>query len=129
MHGPGHRGRHPSARPFLVTEYADGPSLAEYIEARGALAARMVYGLATGLAEALTAIHAAGIVHRDLEPFNVPLTGSGPKVIDFGIAQALDADLADQARNYHRLDRVPSARADHGRAERQASGLLRRGVT
>ena len=80
-----------SARPFLVTEYADGPSLAEYIEARGALAARMVYGLATGLAEALTAIHAAGIVHRDLKPSNVLLTGSGPKVIDFGIAQALDA--------------------------------------
>jgi len=80
-----------SARPFLVTEYADGPSLAEYIEARGALAAPMLYGLATGLAEALTAIHGAGIVHRDLKPSNVLLTGTGPKVIDFGIAQALDA--------------------------------------
>ena len=80
-----------SARPFLVTEYAEGPSLAEYIEARGALAAPMLYGLATGLAEALTAIHGAGIVHRDLKPSNVLLTGTGPKVIDFGIAQALDA--------------------------------------
>ncbi len=80
-----------SARPFLVTEYADGPSLAEYIEARGALAAPMLYGLATGLAEALTAIHGAGIVHRDLKPSNVLLTGTGPKVIDFGIAQALGA--------------------------------------
>ena len=80
-----------SARPFLVTEYAEGPSLAEYIGARGALAAPMLYGLAIGLAEALTAIHGAGIVHRDLKPSNVLLTGTGPKVIDFGIAQAADA--------------------------------------
>ena len=77
-------------KPFLVTEYADGPSLSEYIDARGPLDAEMLYGLATGLAEALTAIHAAGIVHRDLKPSNVLLTPGGPKVIDFGIAQALD---------------------------------------
>ena len=77
-------------KPFLVTEYADGPSLSEYIDTRGPLDAGMLYGLATGLAEALTAIHAAGIVHRDLKPSNVLLTSGGPKVIDFGIAQALD---------------------------------------
>jgi len=79
-----------SARPFMVTEYADGPSLAEYIDSNGPLSADMLYGLATGLAEALTAIHAAGIVHRDLKPSNVILTAGGPKVIDFGIAQTLD---------------------------------------
>ncbi len=77
-------------KPFLVTEYADGPSLSEYVDARGPLDPQMLYGLATGLAEALTAIHAAGIVHRDLKPSNVLLTAAGPKVIDFGIAQALD---------------------------------------
>ena len=77
-------------KPFLVTEYADGPSLSEYVGAHGPLDAGMLYGLATGLAEALTAIHAAGIVHRDLKPSNVLLTAGGPKVIDFGIAQALD---------------------------------------
>jgi eukaryotic-like serine/threonine-protein kinase len=80
-----------SARPFLVTEYVDGPSLAEYVSAHGPLDAQMLYGLATGLAEALTAIHATAIVHRDLKPSNVLLTQAGPKVIDFGIAQALDA--------------------------------------
>ena len=80
-----------SAQPFMVTEYAPGPSLSEYIDSIGPLGADMLYGLATGLAEALAAIHAAGVVHRDLKPSNVILGESGPKVIDFGIAQAMDA--------------------------------------
>jgi len=80
-----------SPQPFMVTEYAEGPSLAEYIDSYGRLGPDMLYGLATGLAEALTVIHAAGIVHRDLKPSNVILTDAGPKVIDFGIAQVLDA--------------------------------------
>jgi serine/threonine protein kinase len=80
-----------AAQPFLVTEYADGPSLAEYVDVNGPLGADMLYGLATGLAEALTAIHATGVAHRDLKPSNVLLSPSGPKVIDFGIAQVLDA--------------------------------------
>jgi serine/threonine protein kinase len=79
-----------SRLPFMVTEYADGPTLAEYIDTYGPLNAQRLYGLATGLAEALTVIHAAGIVHRDLKPSNVILTQAGPKVIDFGIAQTLD---------------------------------------
>ena len=78
-------------RPFLVTEYAHGPSLSEYVGTCGPLGADMLYGLATGLAEALTAIHATGVAHRDLKPSNVLLTRAGPKVIDFGIAQVLDA--------------------------------------
>lgn len=80
-----------SAQPFLVTEYADGPSLAEYVGLYGPLGPDMLYGLATGLAEALVAIHAAGVIHRDLKPSNVLLTRAGPKVIDFGIAQAMDS--------------------------------------
>ena len=80
-----------SPRPFMVTEYIEGPSLAEYIDSRGRLGPDMLYGLATGLAEALTVIHTAGLVHRDLKPSNVILADVGPKVIDFGIAQALDA--------------------------------------
>lgn len=80
-----------SPQPFLVTEYASGPSLAEYVSDFGPLRPQMLYGLATGLAEALAAIHAAGVVHRDLKPSNVLLTATGPKVIDFGIAQVLDA--------------------------------------
>jgi Protein kinase domain len=76
---------------FLVTEYAAGPSLARYVGAAGPLGARMLHGLAAGLAEALTVIHAAGVVHRDLKPANVILVADGPKIIDFGIAQVLDS--------------------------------------
>ncbi len=80
-----------SVVPFMVTEFIDGPSLAEYVDWYGPLGADMLYGLATGLAEALTVIHAADVVHRDLKPSNVILAADGPKVIDFGIAQTLDA--------------------------------------
>jgi serine/threonine protein kinase len=85
-----------SATPFLVTEYANGPSLSEHVQSSGPLGREMLYGLATGLAEALVAIHAAGVVHRDLKPSNVLLTQQGPKVIDFGIAQALDGTVLTQ---------------------------------
>ena len=77
--------------PFLVTEYTAGPSLARYVESAGPLGAGKLHRLAAGLAEALAAIHAAGIVHRDLKPANVILAADGSKVIDFGIAQALDS--------------------------------------
>lgn len=86
-----------SPRPFLVTEYVSGPSLAEHVGAAGPLQPAMLQGLATGLAEALTAIHEAGVVHRDLKPANVLLTPAGPKVIDFGIAQSLDSTAVTRA--------------------------------
>ena len=67
-----------SARPFMVTEYVSGPSLSEYVARYGPPGPDMMYGLATGLAEALTAIHTAGVVHRDLKPSNVILGHDGP---------------------------------------------------
>jgi serine/threonine protein kinase len=79
-----------SSTPFVVTEYAQGPSLSEHIDKHGSVNPDMLYGLATGLAEALTVIHAAGIMHRDLKPSNIILTDAGPKVIDFGIARRQD---------------------------------------
>ena len=82
-----------SDQPFLVTEYAPGPSLSEQVKRGGPVDPEMLLGLATGLAEALVAIHGAGVVHRDLKPGNVILTQAGPKVIDFGIAQALDGTV------------------------------------
>ncbi|MEV3926576.1 protein kinase domain-containing protein [Actinomadura coerulea] len=75
---------------FMVTEYIDGPSLLQHVSANGALSPGMLHGVAVGVAAALVAIHSAGLVHRDLKPSNVLLSISGPRVIDFGIARALD---------------------------------------
>ncbi|MFJ9842376.1 PQQ-binding-like beta-propeller repeat protein [Kitasatospora sp. NPDC101155] len=76
--------------PWLATEYILGPSLAEAIADHGPLPASTVAALGAGLAEALIAIHAAGLVHRDLKPSNILLSTSGPRVIDFGIARVLE---------------------------------------
>jgi serine/threonine protein kinase len=86
-----------SAMPFVVTEYAPGPSLSEYMDKNGSVGPEMLFGLATGLAEALTVIHAAGIMHRDLKPSNIILTEAGPKVIDFGIARRQDTAAVTKA--------------------------------
>ncbi|TDD87798.1 serine/threonine-protein kinase [Actinomadura darangshiensis] len=75
---------------YLVTEYIDGPSLLDHVSANGALSPGMLHGVAVGVAAALVAIHSSGLVHRDLKPSNVLLSISGPRVIDFGIARALD---------------------------------------
>ncbi|TDC56116.1 DUF4389 domain-containing protein [Actinomadura sp. KC345] len=77
--------------PYIVTEYIDGPSLEKAVQDKGPLPGSDLEGLAVGVATALAAIHGAGIVHRDLKPANVLLSSTGPRVIDFGIARALDA--------------------------------------
>ncbi|MET9965146.1 serine/threonine-protein kinase [Streptomyces sp. NPDC006356] len=77
--------------PWVATGYVAGPSLQQVVgRDHGALPERSVRILAAGLAHALKDIHAAGIVHRDLKPSNVLVTIDGPRVIDFGIARALE---------------------------------------
>ncbi|MEU3874756.1 MULTISPECIES: serine/threonine-protein kinase [Streptomyces] len=76
--------------PWVATGYIAGPSLRQVVDHDfGPLPERSVRILGAGLARALQAIHAAGIVHRDLKPSNVLVTLDGPRVIDFGIARAL----------------------------------------
>ncbi|AXE87578.1 serine/threonine-protein kinase [Streptomyces sp. Go-475] len=80
-----------AAVPWVATGYVAGPSLQQVVgHDHGALPERTVRILAAGLAHALQDIHAAGIVHRDLKPSNVLVTIDGPRVIDFGIARALE---------------------------------------
>ncbi|MFF2326679.1 MULTISPECIES: protein kinase [unclassified Streptomyces] len=91
-----------AAVPWVATGYVAGPSLQATVSGRrgapagtvpgvyGPLPERSVHILGAGLAHALQAIHAAGLIHRDLKPSNILLTIDGPRVIDFGIARALD---------------------------------------
>jgi serine/threonine protein kinase len=75
---------------YIVTEYVDGPNLDQFVRASGPMRGSSLEHLAVGVATALTAIHGAGVIHRDLKPANVLLSSVGPRVIDFGIARALD---------------------------------------
>lgn len=74
---------------FIVTELIDGLTLEDEISQRGALDASDLYDLAEQLHDALEAVHAAGVIHRDLKASNVLLSAQGPVLIDFGIAQSV----------------------------------------
>ena len=76
---------------WLATVYVSGVPLGDAVARHGPWPAGSVLALGAGLAEALEAIHAAGVVHRDLKPSNVLLASDGPRVIDFGISSASEA--------------------------------------
>ncbi|MBE1581816.1 serine/threonine protein kinase [Nonomuraea angiospora] len=82
-------------RPYIVSEYVDGPALERAVREEGPRTGPALHRLAIGTATALAAIHQAGIVHRDFNPGNVLLGSEGPRVIGFGIARALDVSSGD----------------------------------
>ncbi|MFB4315514.1 WD40 repeat domain-containing serine/threonine protein kinase [Actinomadura sp. 21ATH] len=77
--------------PWMATAYVPGPSLRDAVASGGPLDAAAVRRLGAALAEGLAAVHAHGLVHRDLKPGNVIMSPDGPRIIDFGVARATDA--------------------------------------
>lgn len=79
--------------PYIVSELVEGVSLQRIVQTEGPRSGGALYRLAVGTITALAAIHRAGIVHRDFKPSNVLMGPDGPRVIDFGIARALDSAM------------------------------------
>lgn len=77
--------------PWLATAYIPGPTLSGLLAAQGPMGEAALRSLGAALAEALEAIHACGLVHRDLKPGNIVMAPDGPRVLDFGIARALES--------------------------------------
>src|ERR1700745_1012782 len=101
--------------PWLATAFVPGPPWDQVVAENGPLPEQALWPLLAGLVEALEAIHACGVVHRDLKPANVLLATDGPRVIDFGIARAVDGPSST----------APGAGGGRVRARRR--GGLRRG--
>src|SRR5690606_41043737 len=85
-------GADPNApEPWLATEFVPGRTLQQHVREFGPLDEAALVAFAAGTAEALAAIHAAGVVHLDVKPGNIMLSPDGPRVLDFGIARAVEA--------------------------------------
>lgn len=86
--------------PWLASAYVPGPSLADVLRHHGPLPVGSLHPLAAGVAVALEAIHACGIAHLDLRPGNILVSASGPRVVDFGLARALESAAAAVGREF-----------------------------
>ncbi|MER7753706.1 protein kinase [Kitasatospora sp. NPDC097643] len=80
--------------PWLASEFVAGPTLDRAVAGCGPLPVGVVAGIGVRLAAALSDVHGRGLLHRDLKPGNLLLSATGPKLIDFGIARAVDEETA-----------------------------------
>lgn len=86
--------------PWMATDFVPGRNLRQHINELGPLEGPMLAAFAAGTAEALAAIHAAGVVHCDIKPGNVILSPGGPRIVDFGIATTADAAATGTAGSF-----------------------------
>ncbi|MES0836589.1 WD40 repeat domain-containing serine/threonine protein kinase [Nocardiopsis tropica] len=107
-------------RPWMATEYVRGLSLHDLLRRTGPLPESAARFLARGIARALAHMHGAGLVHRDLTPGNVMVSVSGPQVIDFGVARAVEA--AEGAAHTGETERNPAAGTPGYTAPEQLDG-------
>ncbi len=104
--------------PYLVFEYVDGPTLAQLIASKGALAVAQAVEIMVPVLDAVGHAHGHGTIHRDLKPSNILISGEGlPRVMDFGIATR----VADAAAESNRLMGTPAYMAPEYIAERSVS--------
>lgn len=85
--------------PWFAMEFVPGHTLQQQVEAVGPLQPDALIPFALGLAEALSDIHAADVVHRDLKHSNIMLSTGGPRIIDFGVAALADATMLTKTGN------------------------------
>ncbi|KAK1179011.1 serine/threonine-protein kinase [Streptomyces sp. NBS 14/10] len=80
-----------AAAPWLATAYIAGPTLSGLLAEHGPMDEPELRLFGAALAEALQAIQACGLIHRDLKPGNIIMADDGPRVLDFGIARAVES--------------------------------------
>src|SRR5499427_7801777 len=115
--------------PYIVTRYVPGRTLDQVVNEAGPLPPSALLRLASGLADALAAVHAAGVVHRDLKPSNVMLIGELPVVIDFGIAQGPDATRLTMTGMFMGTPGFLAPEVIEGQASSEASDIHAWGAT
>src|SRR6266700_486705 len=115
--------------PYIVTRYVRGRTLEQVVTSSGPLRGQELATVGRGLAAALTAVHAAGVVHRDLKPGNVMIDRGEPVVIDFGIAQVPDSTRLTQTGMFMGTPGYLAPEVIEGKDTGQASDVHSWGAT
>jgi hypothetical protein len=115
--------------PYIVTRYVRGRTLEQVVTSGGPRRGPELAAVARGLAAALTAVHAAGVVHRDVKPGNIMLAGGEPVVIDFGIAHLPDSTRITQTGMFMGTPGYLAPEVIEGKQSGQASDVHSWGAT